>query len=117
MRMRRGSWHPVGSGSAMARPALLSLAFSFILARRTYLSLCWIAVLPDCTNWRWRTEIVLRDSAKLVLTHYGIGPEGLEWKGVGFNYQKTIEKWSLVCFSNFANPVICLLKNNPQWFG
>jgi hypothetical protein len=46
---------------------------------------------PDCTNWRWRTEIDLRDSAKLVLTRYGIGPEGLEWKGVGFNYQKTIE--------------------------
>lgn len=43
---------------------------------------------PDSPDWGWRSEIVLRDSGKLVFTHYGITPEGLEWKGVETIYQR-----------------------------
>lgn len=43
---------------------------------------------PDGPDWGWRSEIVLRDSGKLVFTHYIITPEGLEGKGVETIYQR-----------------------------
>ncbi len=46
---------------------------------------------PDSPDWGWRSEIVLRDSGKLVISHYGITPEGLEWKGVETIYKRYSE--------------------------
>ncbi|PKO04415.1 MAG: hypothetical protein CVU41_17205 [Chloroflexi bacterium HGW-Chloroflexi-3] len=46
----------------------------------------WIA--PDSPDWGWRTEIQPQENGELVITHYGVTPEGLEWKGVETVYQR-----------------------------
>jgi len=43
---------------------------------------------PDSPDWGWRTEIYPQENGELVITHYGITPEGLEWKGVETIYTK-----------------------------
>ncbi|PKO08901.1 MAG: hypothetical protein CVU40_12950 [Chloroflexi bacterium HGW-Chloroflexi-2] len=43
---------------------------------------------PDSPDWGWRTEIQPQENGELVITHYGITPEGLEWKGVETIYQQ-----------------------------
>ena len=43
---------------------------------------------PDSPDWDWRTEILPIDNDELVITHYGITPEGLEWKGVETIYKR-----------------------------
>jgi hypothetical protein len=43
---------------------------------------------PDSPDWGWRTEIQPQENGELVITHYGITPEGLEWKGVETIYTK-----------------------------
>jgi hypothetical protein len=43
---------------------------------------------PDSPDWGWRTEIHPQENGELVITHYGITPESLEWKGVETIYTK-----------------------------
>ncbi|MDO9087366.1 MAG: DUF1579 domain-containing protein [Anaerolineaceae bacterium] len=46
---------------------------------------------PDSPDWGWRTEITFQNNGELVITHYGITPESLEWKGVETIYQRISE--------------------------
>lgn len=43
---------------------------------------------PDSPDWGWRTEINPGENGELIITHYGITPEGLEWKGVETIYHR-----------------------------
>lgn len=43
---------------------------------------------PDSPDWGWRTEILPRENGELIITHYGVTPEGLEWKGVETVYKR-----------------------------
>lgn len=43
---------------------------------------------PDSPDWGWRTEVMPGEHGELVITHYGITPEGQEWKGVETIYQR-----------------------------
>jgi hypothetical protein len=43
---------------------------------------------PDSPDWGWRTEVLPQENGELIIAHYGITPEGLEWKGVETIYQQ-----------------------------
>ena len=43
---------------------------------------------PDSPDWGWRTEVLPQENGDLIITHYGITPEGLEWKGVETIYKR-----------------------------
>ena len=43
---------------------------------------------PDSPDWGWRTEVIPGEQGELVITHYGITPDGQEWKGVETIYQR-----------------------------
>lgn len=43
---------------------------------------------PDSPDWGWRTEILPQENGELIITHYGITPEGQEWKGVETVYKR-----------------------------
>jgi len=43
---------------------------------------------PDSPDWGWRTEVLPGENGELIITHFGITPEGLEWKGVETIYQR-----------------------------
>ncbi|MBE0686372.1 MAG: DUF1579 domain-containing protein [Anaerolineaceae bacterium] len=43
---------------------------------------------PDSPDWGWRNEILPQENGELIIAHYGITPEGLEWKGVETIYQR-----------------------------
>lgn len=45
---------------------------------------------PDSPDWGWRTEILPGKNGELICTHYGITPEGQEWKGVETIYNRVM---------------------------
>ena len=45
---------------------------------------------PDSPDWGWRTEIIPQENGELIITHYGITPEGQEWKGVETVYARLV---------------------------
>ena len=42
----------------------------------------------DSPDWGWCTEIQPQENGELIITHYGITPEGQEWKGVETIYER-----------------------------
>ncbi len=43
---------------------------------------------PGSPDWGWRTEIQPQENGELIITHYGITPEGQEWKGIETSYKR-----------------------------
>ena len=43
---------------------------------------------PDSPDWGWRTEVLPQEDGTLIITHYGVTPDGDEWKGVETVYSK-----------------------------
>jgi hypothetical protein len=44
---------------------------------------------PESPDWGWRTEILPQQNGELIIIHYGITPEGQEWKGVETIYKRS----------------------------